>query len=215
MIGLTLDCLHFAIRICRLLGMDLNLEIRTKGRTPALDTAEAVRPLVEADLALLEVERATPAPALKRLRDSHHALARVLALGAKPAEASIITGYSASRISILQADPSFQELVSHYRGNSATAVADLQERMLTLSLDALEELRDRLNDNPELISNAMLLEVLKTGADRTGYGPKSTQVNVNVNLAARMGAARQRIGSVTSLEQLPAPTDPTTEEAVD
>jgi hypothetical protein len=41
----------------------------------------------------------------------------------------------------------------------------------------------------------MLLEIVKTLADRTGYGPatKNTQVNLNVGIATTLERARQRV----------------------
>jgi len=179
--------------------LDLNIT-RTRGRAAQPITAVQIRELVESDLALLATERGiTPQP-IKKLRDSHHGLARALAAGMTPAQCQIITGYSPSRISILQADPAFQELVSHYRGLETELHADMIERMKTLGLDSLEELRERLEDKPEDFSPNMLLEIVKTMADRTGAGPatKSTSVNVQVNYADMVKAARERSsGAVT------------------
>lgn len=187
--------------------MDLDLDIlppaRTRGRAPAVIEAEVTRELSLADLALLSVEKGSTAPNIKSLRESHHALARSLASGVKPAEASIITGYSTSRISILQADPAFKELVQFYRENANLAYADLHERMGVLALDAAETLLERLNDDPDSMSSGFLLDLMKTLADRTGHGPqtKSTNVNVNINLASRLEAARRRSGLVALPER--------------
>ncbi len=173
----------------------LNLNVnRTVGRAAKPVAAAEVRQLSAADLVLLTAEKGVSAPPIKKLRDSHHALARALAAGCKPAQCQIITGYSASRISILQADPAFQELVSHYAGHENDAHADMIERMKTLGLDALEELRERMEENPEDFSPSMLLEITKVMADRTGAGPatKSTSVQVNVNYADAVKAARER-----------------------
>jgi hypothetical protein len=176
--------------------MDLDFDSpRILGRAAAPPLAELVRELTPADLALLETERSTKAPALKQLRDSHHSLARCLASGMKPAEASLVTGYSLSRISILQADDSFQELLTFYRSTKDEIFADLHARMATLSLEAEAELRERLHESPESFSPGMLLEIVKTLADRTGHGPssKSTVLNLNVDLAGRLERARARV----------------------
>lgn len=176
----------------------LQLQLRTSGRAPVPISCEVKRELTEADLAMLGMEKGVKPPLLKKLKDSHHGLARVLASGSSPGEASLVTGFSLSRISILQNDPSFQELLTHYRSVSHEVFADLQQRMTSISLDALEELRERLIDTPEELESDFLLDLVKVTADRTGHGPssKQTQVRVNVDLAERLEAARKRSGLV-------------------
>ena len=113
----------------------------------------------------------------------------------KPGEASLITGYSLSRISVLQGDPSFKELLEFYRSHQDAAYANLHDRMATLSMDALEELRERLDDHPEEFTPGALLEMVKTLADRTGFAPTTKSLNVNVDLnsfADRLEEARKR-----------------------
>lgn len=194
----------------RAVDLDLVLNTRTSGRASAPVHLFEVRELVESDLHLLDLSRETTTPHIQRLRDSHHALARALASGMRPQEAQIVTGYSASRISILQNDPSFKELVAFYRDNQNAAYANLHDRLSVLSLDATEELADRLRENPDSLSSGMLLDIVKATADRTGYGPatKSTTVNINVDLADRLAAARQRAGLVA----LPPPKEEPVDE---
>ena len=199
--------------------MDLDLDISLLGRKTQPLTAEIVRPLVPADLALLATERGIQPTAIKRLTDSHHALARCIAEGMSHVEASAITGYTPSRISVLLDSPLFAELVAHYRGNKNAALADLHERMLTIGLVAAEELKSRLEDEPEKIGTPTLIEALKTLADRTGHGPqtKTTNVNLNVSLAARVAEGRRRAMSAPpALEAEPVselPTPPLDEDA--
>jgi hypothetical protein len=175
--------------------VDFDLNPRTTGRASVPLEAVYIRDLTVADIALLETERGIKPPIIKKLRDSHHSLARSLAAGMRPAEASMVTGYSLSRISILQADPTFQELLAFYRENTDAIYTDVHERMSTLSMEALEELRERLHDTPEQLSPMSLLEIVKTLSDRTGHGPssKSTVLSVNVDLAGRLERARARL----------------------
>src|SRR6056297_3401108 len=98
--------------------MDLGLNIVNLGagrpRKPL--EAEAVRPLEQADLELAStVERNSQPPAIKRITDRHHALARLLAAGTPEGEAALILGYDNSRVSILKQSPAFQELLDLYR----------------------------------------------------------------------------------------------------
>lgn len=197
---------------------DLGLSLRTSGRAPRDGSVEVVRALDPSDLMLLDLEKGVSAKPLQRLRDSHHALARLLAGGARPMDASAITGYSASRISILLADPAFQELLAHYRSVEAAEFASVQERMNLVNLDLIGELQDRLAEDPKSIDTETVIDGIKVLSDRTGHGPasKSTNLNVNVDLAGRVARADARVerlravrpileGEVESASTLPPP----------
>src|SRR5262245_183500 len=117
---------------------ELDLGPRTQGAPRRPIHYEYSRDLVAADIAALSVPRNIVAPSLRRIHASHHSLARCLASGMRPGQAGLVTGYSASRISILQADPAFQALVAEYRAEAKSVFADLADRMNDLSLDAIE-----------------------------------------------------------------------------
>lgn len=178
---------------------------RTTGRAAKPCSATLVRELDSADIALLGEEKGSKAPPLKRLSERHHALARCLAQGMSPGDAAINCGYVPSRVSILQADPAFQELLSFYRQDVNEKYMDMHSVLAGLSLDAAMELRERLEDDTQTdekkISVGQLVELTKLGADRTGFGPQSSQVNVNVDLAGRLEAARKRV----AMRQLASP----------
>lgn len=136
------------------------------------------------------------APPLVKIRDSHHALARVLATGSGEAEASMITGFSASRISILKADPQFADLLEFYRSQGTEAVADYKERMINVGLDALNILQERMEEKPEDFSPGLLKDIAKDMADRTGHAPQrgpSNVTQINIGLSDRMARARERV----------------------
>jgi hypothetical protein len=165
------------------------------GRQASEISAEFVRELTEADL-LSPVAQTQFAPSIKKIRDSHHALARVLATGSSEAEASLITGYSPSRISILKADPQFQDLLEFYRNQAKEVTADFRARMALTGMTALAELQERLEEEPEKISTALMKDIVKDLADRTGHVPNSGSkpgVNVNINLSDNMANARARV----------------------
>lgn len=159
---------------------------------------EVVRELNPTDLALLQLERGIKAPAIKNLRDSHHAIARCIAEGKSGVETQYITGYSASRISILKDDPAFKELVEFYKSKTEEikdqAAIDHAAKMAALHSDILDEISDRLHESPEKIAFDELITAGKFVADRTGHGPqsKSTNLNLNLDLAARVASGRQR-----------------------
>src|SRR5215471_4682827 len=153
---------------------------------------EVERPLEPEDIAMLALEPApTKAPALKRIRDSHHALARIVASGVSNVEASNITGFDSTYISILKGDPTFNELLAFYKENEATIQAELRDRMVTMALDVGQELRDRVLHTPESIEFNDLRNLFKDLADRTGHGSSQT-INQNLNVADEMTYVQRR-----------------------
>lgn len=173
------------------------------GRQPANVTSEFVRELTVEDLQTPAVS-VQAAPSIKAIRDTHHALARVLATGTSEADASRITGYSPSRISILKADPQFQDLLKFYRDTAVEAYTDFKERMINVGMSALTELGERLEEKPEQFSVGHLTEVVKTMADRTGHAPASSGkagVNVNINLQNAMSEARARVEAFRAAQE--------------
>jgi hypothetical protein len=169
------------------------LGLRVGGRAKkALSTGLPVD-LDEDDLRRLAEPRESTAEPIKKLRERHHALARMLATGMAPGEAAIACGYSSSRVSILQGDPTFRELVSHYADLRTERYFDGLQVMAELHMDAVEEIRDRLENEPEEFTIGQLMELTKLTADRTGKGPTTkTEVDVKVGLADRLQAGYAR-----------------------
>lgn len=175
------------------LGLDISDLVRP-GRQAAPLTAEVTREIVQDDLHLLAARPAEKAPTLRRISERHHTLARLVAQGHPDGHISLMTGYTPSRISILKADPMVKELIEHYRKLVEDALVDFQASLLGLSFDALNEVRERLEQQPESFTVSQLMSILSTTADRAGHGPqRSETVNVNHNIASRMDAARKRL----------------------
>lgn len=192
---------------------ELSLSPRLSGRASKAFAVEKLRDLGPADLALLASERGIAPKPIAKLRDRHHALARCLAQGMSNAAASAITGYDPSRISILKADPTFKELVAQYTSIEDGLLADFTERATNLSLSAMNEIADRLEEAPEEFSVPTLLEIVKTTADRTGHAPISKNINVNVaaGMGDRLAAARRRMQQA----RLGSPEEARGEEVLD
>lgn len=188
---------------------ELDIGARTRGRAVKSVQTSYVRDLTSADLALLGSERGITAPGRKAMRERHHALARCLANGMSPAEASAVTGYGLSTISILKADESFQELLAHYGEQKDSAFADFQTRAQAAALTAVDIITERLEDAPEEVSLGQALEVVKTLADRSGHAPiaRVQQTNVNVDLGTRLDAARRRLQNLQIVSSEPLPED--------
>lgn len=182
--------------------MDFNLDdlgLRTTGRATTL-TFAAGRELELHDLELLKEEKGSKAPAVKKLRERHHALARGLAEGMSPQECSAVFGYSASRISILQSDTAFKELIVFYGEAVRERYLDGHTAMKELHLDAAEEIRERLEDTPDAFSVGQLVDLMKVTADRTGLGPSThSTVEVKHGLADRLDKARARLDAARTM----------------
>ena len=177
---------------------DLNLDINLIGRKATAIGAEVLRELTSSDIGLLATERSIQPTHVQRITDRHHALARCLATGMSATEAGLVTGYTSSRISVLRGDPSFEELIAFYRETKDVKVRDLNEKLVDVASEAAAILLDRMDLEPEKLPEGFLLDAVKVGADRTGFGPKQTNVNVNVNLGDRMKAARERAALLPS-----------------
>lgn len=169
------------------------LGLRTSGRAKADLFAEIEDVISDADVASLQEERGVTAPQIVKLRERHHALARLIAEGKKPGEAALIARYSQSRVSILMNDPAFLELITHYKEVVNREFVDFQRKLAELGVDAATVLQERLEDAPDDMSDALLLRLVEVSADRTGHGPSSkTEVNVRIGLAERLQQARAR-----------------------
>ena len=144
-------------------------------------------------------------PATKRLRDSHHAAARLFAEGRRVPEVSVATGYSTARLRTLQQDQTFIELVGFYREQVQVAMADVYQRLGQLSLDAVQELQLRLDEEPDSFTVGQLMELVKTTADRSGNGPTSTAKHVHdfhISPADLQRIREISTGEVITLEQI-------------
>jgi len=146
-----------------------------------------------------------PPPTVKKLSMRHHNLARLLARGVPKGIAASCAGYVYQTVRVLEQDPAFQELVEYYRREEEADHFDFMTKLRELGHDGLVELQERLEREPETLTPAQLLEIVKVAADRTGHGPSSTtQVNVNVGLAERLKAARERVLDLTPIKEIPA-----------
>lgn len=184
--------------------LDLDaLGLRTTGRAPKL-THSLGADISAADLPALTSDKGSQPVKLKKLRERHHALARGIAEGMSPQECSAVYGYSSSRISVLQSDTAFKELVEFYRGEVKERYLNGHTAMSDLHLDSAEEIRERLEDAPDDFSTGQLIELMKVTADRTGHGPSTqTNVDIRVGLGDRMQKAAERVAAARMVDVTP------------
>lgn len=177
------------------------------GRPAKKPSIDSVRELTREEVASIPRGKA---PAVVRLRDTHHMVARLFALGLRPFMIAERTGYSIARISILSADPAMQELVASYRASvdeSWKETADEYfENATAVRRASIRLIRDRLEEaEPGDIPLNQLVAIHADTADRTGYPKRKESVNLNVDFAARLEQAVRRSNEVKTIEHNPEP----------
>ena len=187
-------------------NIDLELDVvglTHPGRRAKELSAEVVRPLRAADLAMLAGSREIAPIPLKRLSSRHHGLARILAGGTAPGEAGIIMGYNPTTVSILRGDPAFCELESFYREQGDEYFFDRHEQIAGIGREAASQLEERLEEKPETFSNKALSDLMVVALDRTGMGPSSkSDITVTHDLGERVEAARKRALEARMIEAI-------------
>ena len=164
---------------------------------------QSLGPLTLKDLKL----EASPQPEglVQRMRESHHACARLVADGLSNQEISAITSYTPGRISQFRSDPTFMDLVAHYVGNKNVIYLDVHARIAQLGVDAVQELQLQLDEGQVSISQA--IEITKLALDRAGHGPTKRSENLNLSASvsseelSRLKALASQKGSVKYLDQ--------------
>lgn len=182
----------------------------------AFFSASFVRDLTEEDMVIQrETKLGSVTPAIKRIKDTHHTLARLIAEGKRGVEISAITGFSQSRISILKNDPAFAELIEFYREQVGGVYLNVHERISAVAIEATAELHHRLVEEPEAVKTSELIEIAKFAHDRTGFGPTTKSVSKNVSLTlngADIAAMKAEVegsllGNVQTINRAALPAD--------
>jgi hypothetical protein len=184
--------------------------VPSRGRREKVVKYEVLRGLEDADLEGLSSHQ-LPVPqggeVISKLRETHHAIARMLAAGAKDFQICAEIGYSATRISTLKTSPMFMELVEFYRNKATQAFMTGQEKLAMIGITAINEVAERLEENPEKFNNRELLELIEMAGDRT-FAPSKSQkgnpsgvsipaININFVSTSPEGAAQ---GGVIDVE---------------
>lgn len=161
-----------------------------------LTYAKIKRPLEPSDL--VDVPVAAKAPTIKRLRERHYRLARLLAEGFTPTQAAMYCGVTPANVHQLKKDPLFQQAVIDATKSVDAAAYSNAERLSELTGLALETIIQRLDDAPADFSVDELERLVKLGADRTGLAPGGKDNGgITINIAERMEAAQSRLNPRT------------------
>lgn len=172
---------------------------------------ESLRVITRDDLPRLVQKRNYISEGPQKLRESHHWIARLLAMGKLTyRDIAKHTGYSESRIGVLAATPAMKELVAKYHDKFDHSFMEVVQdfgAIATANLVHAERmLRDRLHEadeEGETIPVRDLIAIVSDRADRFGYNKKTTNVNINVELAGKMEGLRRRDAKVINGTAVP------------
>ncbi|MBA4274979.1 MAG: hypothetical protein C0436_04930 [Alphaproteobacteria bacterium] len=120
--------------------------------------------------------------AVGTMRIRHHQIARLLAMGHKPAQIARVMDCAAATINNLERSPAFQALLMEYMGMLDKNAVDTVTRMKVLNNLTIDELTNRMTDpgKAQSIKVSELVEVVKATSDRTGLGVTTkSQVQLN------------------------------------
>ena len=138
-------------------------------------------------------------------RESHHAVARMLAIGMSLSMIRQRTGRSARSISLLLADPSFQELIAIYSERVDEKWEEVTDRYLDLGISnmirAESLIADKLEADDE-VPITVLDKISQGRADRFGYSKNST-LRVEHDFASALDKAISRSDKARVIEHQP------------
>ena len=148
--------------------------------------------------------------ALNQYRESHHSVARLLAIGATHEHIRRQTGVTFRRISIFLSDPSFKELVAHYREDvekrwdkNVDSFLDLGMGNMIRAEAMISDQLDKADEADEDIPLNTLNRLSQDRADRFGY-PKTSQVEHKHDFAALLDRAIERSGKAREVKVIEA-----------
>jgi hypothetical protein len=160
---------------------------------------EVTRALTADDLGRLSEAPKVGVPLLKKLRAVHHQQAQLLASGKSVKDVAAIIGCTTQRIIQLQTDPSFNDLVQYYRDQTMVTMledtARIQRKLVDVGEIAIDEIRDRLEDDAKLGSMDVkeLRQIAQFAMDRTVAPPKAVQnqpapaAAITINFGTKVG----------------------------
>lgn len=116
--------------------------------------ADIVR-LMPEDLEDLDKIQERPS-SIKRIRDHHHLIARLIAQGRRTTDVAREVGMSISRISILKGDPAFRQLIETYRDSYSqiheAVYHDVKKTAALLLQHTLQQRVDQYEEDPDSLS---------------------------------------------------------------
>lgn len=174
----------------------LSLPIRAEGRPDKELHTEFVRVITFEDLPRAH-QRTRPEGTLDKIRSIHHYIALLIAAGLPAHEVAQRSGRTLARVNQLVVTPIFVQLIEEKRkaleGDAKVHILDNLMRWDRLQTAALDEIQERIEEEPEKFTVSQLLSIAGEGGDRAGPTKKSVQVNANFDFADRLAAARKKM----------------------
>lgn len=156
--------------------------------------------------------KSKPVDIIQCFRLSHHCIAQYFAMGLEKWEIQRRTGFTLKRLTLLEGDPTFQDLIAYYANMAAEArqevidqYLELQESNALVAQTMISEKLDDAMDSGVLPSYAQLLAITSARDKRTAA--KDGRPNVTVNIGLALDAAKERAGrakEVTVIDNLPS-----------
>lgn len=184
--------------------------------TPQMPVVYAERELDWDDLGRLANHRAVGQQRLKKIRSVHHKIARMMAAGCANVEIAAAVGMDNSRISWLAGDPSFQELLEHYKEAEYDAWREVRERAAMLGVTAAEIIMERMEEKPDSIPTDTLLNLMKGGLDYGGHKPAERSENLHVHTTQdQIERAKAGRREAVTVREPPSGDDSLPDDAID
>ena len=146
-------------------------------------------------------------PIIERFRFAHHNVAMLFAAGLTIQEIAKRTGFTPRRLVILLDDPTFGQLIEHYRKpyveKLKEEIPNALEDMDFVRAGAVRQMREhieRADDEGELLPIPHLVKMHGEMADRTGYSKHTLKTVVNVDFATALDRAIERSGKGELIE---------------
>lgn len=182
-----------------------------KGKVAKPSEILSMRPITREDLPRIVQPRDKSASIPQKLRESHHLIARLIAVGHDISTTAVMTGYSYNRVSVLTNSPAMIEQIALYRKDFQGRVDEQYDSFAAIAVQNMIASERQLNDHlaeadeeNRLLPIRELREIVKDRADRFGYGKHTTSTNVNVDFASRLEAAIARSGKQNVIEASPS-----------
>lgn len=137
---------------------------------------------------------------IERFRETHHAIARMVAAGMTPAMIRRYTGVTQRRLTLQLADPAFNDLIAYYAKKLHERL-DFEDDIMGAMLRAnairaeftVQEHFEEAADRGELVPLMQADKISQERADRIGYGKHST-IQHNHDFATALERAITRSG---------------------
>lgn len=154
------------------------------------------RGLTERDIETLETFGPSELSTLGKIRERHHSIARLLALGLTNVEVAGHVGCTKERVYTLTKSPLFADLVAQYRDKVTRRAIQLGlvQKVQAVSEDYLEALHRRLTEEADEIPFRHLSTTTMALLDRAGVGPTSRVENARGGISdADLATIKARI----------------------